>query len=464
MWVSRERGATCRRSRVSLRRLIVVIAASMAYQISGAQVLAPVGCPIFHCTVEATGVMSQALIRNPAAVTSNTFGPKKVRNCSGNGARLACLFSNNGTTGTGTVKLFDAATLVQIWDSQTAPDSYDLDPESSSAGQAPVFFDDGHVAAGDRRFHVRYDPDGGVVGRLALTGKGSNFGLTPLSETHGVVTQSDGVLTLVDMTTWQVLGSVDLAGPGGALQVVSPSSASGHVLYVVALDPETSEGRLIAVALNATKQKLRVRSTFVFSGKSQTSPVVVAKSISGLRSNLILLHVPGLGGDSQDRLMALMDTGSSFATAWSIDLVEPLPVSPSIDQNTQSLYFLYKDDWRVFQYNLTSGQPVETHDIRVIGGFPEGFVLNGHIGAARTHTTYTMLLGGEVAGVPGRNGQFIIAFTPAESPNQGFWAVKVRNAPDKYLASWNAAPSNDAGAICPVVSSPSSGLTRVCDH
>lgn len=57
----------------------------------------------------------------------------------------------------------------------------DLDPGSSSGGQAPVLFANGDIAAGDKTYHVRYNLAGGVAGRLALAGKGNNFGLTPIS-------------------------------------------------------------------------------------------------------------------------------------------------------------------------------------------------------------------------------------------------------------------------------------------
>ncbi len=467
MYVSQERAAIRRASIASLLRgAFVVGVAALVSTSASAQILAPLGCPIFHCTVEATGVMDEALIQTAATVTyNNTLGSMKAQACSGDGTHLACLFAIDATAGAGqgTLKLLDATTLEPLWGSHAAPDSYDLDPGSSSGGQAPVLFANGDIAAGDKTYHVRYNLAGGVAGRLALAGKGNNFGLTPISDTHGVVTQTDGVLTLVNMSTWQALGSLKLTDSGSRLQVVSPSSATGNVLYVVALNPQTNVGYLFSVVMNAAKQKPRIRSTYAFTGRTEASPVIVEKAISGLQSNLILLHVPGLGGDSQNRLVALKDTGSALVTAWSIDLAAALPVSPSIDQTTKSLFFEYKDDSRIFQYNLMTGQPVQTYDIRAIGGFPEGFALNGHMGATQANATYTMLLGGAIASVPGSNGQYVIAFTPVATPNSLLWAVKVRKTPDKYLAAWNTAPSSNAGTYCPVVNGPLSGLTRVCD-
>src|SRR4029453_4243037 len=100
-----------------------------------------IGCPMFHCTPEATGVMTGALLTHPTAVLSNsTLGTMEHQGCSGDGARLACLFTVDavaGGVGNGTLKVIDATTLQPTWGSAGVANSYDIDPSSSSTGQVP---------------------------------------------------------------------------------------------------------------------------------------------------------------------------------------------------------------------------------------------------------------------------------------------------------------------------------------
>jgi hypothetical protein len=467
--VTRRAGIVEALRRAAWRLPAVVGVAAALSTVASAQTLAPLGCPVFHCTVEATGVMDQPLIQTaPTFTYNNTLGTMKAQACSGDSARLACLFATDTTVGAGkgTLKLLNATTLQPIWGSYAAPNSYNLDAASSSGGQAPLIFANGDIAAGDKSRHVRYNSAGGVVGNLPLTGKGNNFGLTPISDTYGIVTQTDGILTLVNMSTWQALNPLPLVDPTThtRLQVVSPSSATGNVLYVVAQNPQTLDGYLFSVVMNTPNQKPQIRSTYKFSGQTQASPVIVEKAITNWQANLILLHVPGLNGDRQNRLVGLKDNGQAFVNAWApINLTAALPVSPSIDQTTKSVFFEYKDDWRIFQYNFMTGAAVKTYDIRAIGGFPQGFVMNGHMGATQTGSTYTMLLGGAISSVPGSNGQYIMAFTPVATPTRLLWSKKVRTTADQYLAAWNLAPSSHAGIYCPTANGPLTGLTRICD-
>ena len=232
-----------------------------------ASVVAPDGCPIFHCTVEATGVISQPLIEAVSTMTSNSsLGDLPKQGCSGNGSTLTCLFSTDNATGIaqGTLKALDATTLQPIWGSAGAAGSYNLDAASASGGQVPVNFADGSIAAGDLNYYVLYNSSGAVIGRLSLQGKDLNFGLTPISDTYGVVSQANGVLTLVDMPTWTNADTLVLLDPvtKGSLQLVSPSSGTANVLYAVAQNKTNGNGFLFSVVINSAN-KLEVISFFL---------------------------------------------------------------------------------------------------------------------------------------------------------------------------------------------------------
>jgi hypothetical protein len=437
---------------------------------AAAQEIAPVGCPVFHCTAEATGVMAQPVVPRVSRVTNNAaLGTLKGQGCSGDGVRLACLFATDTVVGSGqgTLKVLDATTLQPLWGSRDAPNSFELDAASASMGQAPLMFADGQIAAGDASWLIRYDAAGGATGVLPLAGKGNNLGLTPVSDNFGIVSQTDGMLTLVNMATWQSIATLQLRDPVTQTPValVSPSSATTKVLYAVGGIGKTNTGYLFAVVYDSATKRLKVRSTYVFTGKSGASPVVVPPAVSGLASNVVLLHVPGLVGDTtpHDRLLALTDTGAGFTKLWSIDLAQPLLVTPTIDQASKTLFFVYGSDRYVHQHDLLSGSPLASYDIRLLGGFPVNFTLNGHLGAAPVGGAYTLLLAGAVTATPGVNGQYVIAFDPSSTTPSVVWTAKVRSRADQYTGAWNLAPSGTASTYCPVVVGSSSGISRICD-
>lgn len=325
---------------------MLLAAALMPPICARSQALAPSGCPINHCTSEYTGLIHQPLITTVVtAVDNDSLGSLQAEGCSGNGARLACLYIRDAAPASrrGTLKILNANTLKPIWGSASAPDSFDLDPHSAADGQVPVFFSNGSIAAGDANNYVLYSSSGAVLGTLPVGGQGNDLGLIPISPTYGIVSQGDGVLTLVNLDIWEQEGSLILTDPATQTRVnlVGPSTGTANVLYTIGYDAQSGTGVLYSVVVNETGQ-LAIRSTFSFAGQSGASPVVITPSISGLPTNLILLHVPGLLGEAQrkDRLLALSDTGApEFEQTWEISLATPVAVAPTVDPSSQSIFY-----------------------------------------------------------------------------------------------------------------------------
>jgi len=438
---------------------------------SMAETVAPAGCPLLHCTVEATSVMYQPIVQKVTNVTNNnTIGSTKAQGCSGNGSSLFCLFNTDNITGAGkgTLKMLDAMTLQVIWGS-AAENSYDLKPMSSAGAQAPLVLSNGWVAAGDNSVHVLYDTSGAMRGKVAVGGNGYNLGLTPVSDIYGIVTQTDGVLTLVDMSTWQAIRVLTLRDPitNGRVKLTSPSSGSNNVLYAVGNNSANNHGFLFSVAVDPETRTLKLKSTSTFTGKTGATPVVVVPSMTGFENNLVLLHVPGLIKDAepQNRLLGLLDTAFGFALQWTIPLAEVLPVAPTIDQSTQSLFFVHNNgDATVYQYSFLSGAPINTFDIRTIGGFSSTFSLNGHLNSIQAGDTFTLLIsGGNWSNWAAIRGQYAIAFTPFAAPSSLLWAKKTFAVPDIYTAAWNLGISSQPDVFCPIVVGRTSGISRLCD-
>jgi hypothetical protein len=439
-----------------------------------ASVVAPDGCPIFHCTVEATGVISQPLIQAVSTMTSNSsLGDLPKQGCSGNGTMLTCLFSTDNATGIaqGTLKVLDATTLQPIWGSAGAAGSYNLDAATASRGQVPVNFADGSIAAGDLNYHVRYNSSGAVIGKLTLRGNYLNFGLTPISDTYGVVSQANGVLTLVYLPTWKNAGTLVLLDPvtNSGLQLVSPSSGTANVLYAIAQNKANGNGFLFSVAMNPATNKLAVRSVFQFTGQSGASPVVVTPSVSGLSTNLILLHVPGLIGDPQpqNRLLGLSDSAIGLQQIWAIPLSVPLIVAPTVDQGSTSLFYHQNYNPIIHQNQLLTGTGIRSFNLQAIAGVPGTFALNTHLGASQPGSVFTLLLGGAYTSAPGVGAEYVMAFQPIASPGTLLWSKQISSVPANYLAAWNFAPSSETGIVCPIAladnTSGGSAIVRLCD-
>ena len=438
-----------------------------------AQSLMPDGCPVFHCNIEATSVISQPLVATVSTVTSNSsLGILPKQGCSGNGTTLTCLFSTDNATGLaqGTLKMLDATTLQPIWGSAGAADSYNLNAPSSSDGQVPVNFGNGTIAAGDSRYMVRYSSEGAVIRKLALSGNALNFGLTPISNTYAVDSQENGVLTLVDLATWTSAGTLVLVEPstGDSLQLVSPSSAATNVLYAVAENKANGNGYLFSVTVNPSTKKLQVSSVFPFTGQSGASPVVVTPSVSGLSTNLILLHVPGLIGDSQpqNRLLGLTDTGTSLQQLWAVSLSAPLVVSPTVDQGSKSLFYHQNYSPIIYRNQLLTGAPMRSYNVQGLAGGGT-LSLNAHLAATQSGSVFTLLMAGAYTSpITGIDTEVVIAFQPIASPGALMWSIPI-SSPAENLAAWNFAPSSETGVVCPIAItdnvSGDSAIIRLCD-
>jgi hypothetical protein len=461
-----------------LRRALSVSMLLGACVATNARNLATDGCPLFHCTVEATGTIYQPMISTVTntSVTNNSasLGYLPKQGCSGNGTVLACLFATDNQTGigAGTLKQLNATTLQANWGSAGAANSFNLNAGQAASGQVPVVFSDGSIAAADGTHLVLYGPKGAVLKTLALTGNKLNLGLTPLSPTYGVVSEANGLLTLVNMTTWTSAGTLTLVDPvtNGVLTLVSPSTAAPNVLYAVAENKVTGNGYVFSIALNTTTNQLVVSSWFPFTGQSGASPVVVTPSVSGLSNNMILLHVPGLLGDvqPQNRLLGIQDLPTGLAQMWFILLTAPLVVAPTFDQDSLNVFYHQNYSPVIYESKLLTGLPVHTLNLQTIAGMPSNFQLNTHLGATQYGSTFTLLLGGQYTTSPGVGAQFVLAYQPIASPKTLLWSKQISTEPLSYFAAWNFAPSLETGIVCPIAitsdTTSTSLMVRLCDH
>jgi hypothetical protein len=387
-----------------------------------------------------------------------------------------------GTPAAGTLKVLDGTTLQPLWGSAAASGSYNLAPAGSAKGQAPVYFGDGTIAAGDNQYYVRYAASGAVLAKAPLQGTGTNFGMTPLSSVYGVVSQSNGTLTLLNLSTWKAVSHLKLLDPvsNEPVALASPSSGAPNVLYAVGYTKKSRTGWLFSIGVDTTTHKLVVNSSFEFQGLAGASPVVVLPSASGLENRLVLLPTPGLTGEptGQNYLTALEDVpGSGLELLWSIPLAQGLLVSPCVDSISGSLFYNVPGTPVLNQASLATGQAIAAFNIQEIGGFGGEFQLSGHIGASIANNVTTLLLGAidTPAGEP--STQYALAFQPA-APSALLWSQPLdtttvaigsnQSSPNVYTAAWNLVPSQQSGVACPVIVSVegdnASTIVRLCDH
>jgi len=449
--------------------MLVCLAMSGA---ASASTLAPQGCPISHCTPASTGLIGQPLLDAVTVVNSNSgMGLLHAEGCSGDGARLYCLFMRDKAIGVrkGTLKAIDTTTLKPQWGSAAAAGA-DLDPNSAAVGQVPVIFDDGSIAAGDGSVENLYSASGALLAQLSLGGQGTNFGLEPLSPDYGVVSQGNGVLTLVSLASWQNRGSLTLTDPvtQSPVNLVAPASASAGVLYALTYDNTHDSGTLYSVVIDPDTQQLSVRSTLSFTGRSTAKPVVVSPDISGLSTDLVLVQAPGLIGDvtPQNRILGVADSGVQLSTLWSIALAAPVTVAPTVDAGSRSLF--YQSGYYIRQNSLTSGAALQAFNLRTIGGFPSAFRLNGHIGGSNAMGAFTLLLSGGVTAPSSAAGEYVMLFRPLITPTALTWSMKIADQQASYTGAFDFAPATQTGVMCPIAIAvnglTSATLTRLCDH
>jgi hypothetical protein len=452
---------------------VLLASAGAAY----AQSLATGGCPMFHCTLEATETVSASLV--PAITTTvinSALGVMKAQGCSGDGTNLMCIFSTDHATGLaqGTLKLIDGTTLQPIWGSAGVPGSYNLVARSAATGQVPTVFADGTFAAGDAFFEVLYDQSGNVLEQVPLGGPANttNFGLTPISDRYGIVSQTNGVLTLIDLTTWTVLGALALEDQttNQPLHLVSPSTGAPNVLYAAAYNSTTGTGYLISVGVNATGTGLTVLSTYAYTGVTGASAVIATPSVTGLAGNLVLLNAPGTLGQSppENQLLGILDPGvGSMAEVWSIPLTGALTVAPTFDPVSLTMYYVQKSGPNLYQADLLTGAALQTFDIQAMAALPSTFGINGHLAAGEGDGPFTVLLSGGTTGKGRAAEQYAIAIQPLVSPPTLQWVSAIKLEASSYTAAWNFVPSSQPGVACPVAIADTGAtrtdIVRLCD-
>jgi hypothetical protein len=473
----RQTVADLRRARIRLRPRSCVERSFGAALLLGAsctvlaQTLASSGCPIYHCTPEATSLIASPIISGVVATNKSavlgTLGPE---GCSGNGTVLACLYETDTAPPNvaGTLKVLDATTLQPIWGSAVAPNSYNPAPlRASFGGQVPLMFADGSLAAGDDSYFVHYDSAGAVIAKLQLRGgTGNDFGLTPIAANLGVISQGGGELTLVDMSEWKRLDAMTLTDPTtqAPINLMVPSSGGDGFLYAIGYNPANGIGTLYVVGVNA-ENKLFLQSDFSFTGVSGASPVVVSSAVSGLATDLVILDVPGLIGDPtpENRLVGLENAPNGLMRSWIIPLSARVTVTPTIDPVSGSLFYLCNDNI-VYQAALATGAPIADFNLQLMKGVPAQFTFNGHIGASQTGSVFTLLLSGSSA--PSSGPEYALAFQPLVSPSAIEWIEKISAKGLGYTGAWNFAPASEPGTVCPIIveNFNTSLIFRMCDH
>jgi hypothetical protein len=186
-----------------------------------------------------------------------------------------------------------------------------------------------------------------------------------------------------------------------------------------------------------------------------------------MSSNLVLVHVPGLVGDAKpkNRLLGLSDTATGLQQLWAVSLTAPLVVSPTIDQDSQTLFYHQNYSPIIYQYQF-NGTEVRSFNLQTIAGVSGPLSLNVHLGATTYGSVFTLLVGGSYTSASGVDAEYVMAFQPIVSPNALMWSSQI-SAPASYLAAWNFAPSSETGVVCPIaITDPTSGnsaIVRLCD-
>ena len=476
--------------RVRAAMFVLGVLASSGSASSSAQVAAaPTGCPQFHCTPEASGVVSQPIVGSPALAATITLsepslGTLLAQGCSGDGTLLACLVDPPADP-SGRLKVLDTTarpTMAVIASDAMLPPSKRLG-RTWSNGQVPFVFADGRIGAGDARSYNIYDFTGPMpkATSAALPAPvppgATTMGLTDLGNGYGVVSRTDGVLTFIDMQQGTAVGSLALTGASGEMATLaSVPSASNGVLYAVA---NGDSGYLFAVSMEGGTVPATWNWRYAYSGNTGASPVEVTPFATGYSNTLVLLHVPATES-SGPQLQGLIDNGSSATVQWYIPLAVDLTVSPVVDELDHKLYLVYKNDDQVFGYPLYVDGPAPAvnaegtaYDLEAMTGL-SSLQINGHLAASQSGPAqdFTLLVAAKATS-GGSSSEYMIALRPSPAPGSA-WSTLISPEAARYIAAWNLSPSSTPGIYCPLVVEGGSstqgrapapnGLVLMCDH
>ncbi len=430
-----------------------------------------ISCPMFHCNPEATTVVYKSIIPGIRIKTSNSdLGQLKAQGCSSDGKYISCLYFTDTATGTalGTLKVLDAATMLPIWGSAGALNSYNPMPTNLSPGQVPVFLANQKIAVGDNLKYVRYNLLTGEAEANAIAISGASvMGMTPLTENLGIIFQTNGILTLIDLVNWKKLDQLTLLDPltKDPISLASPSTGSDKTLYSLAYNKLTNSGFLISVNVDTVNLKLIQKNSTQFQGTAGASPVVIKPSQSGLANNLVLFHAPSSPNLNQDGLLAILDESDSFKVNWKIPLTSSIQVTPTIDELTKSLYFQLNGQNILYKYNYIDGSLIGQYNIQELGLFPSTFKINGHMASSQAGGIYSLLLAGSIPKGQSASGQYILSFSP-EGTGKLLWSNKISAKPDVYTAAWGffTPIGSRIDYVCPIIVGYNNGVTKLCNN
>ncbi len=393
---------------------------------------------------------------HPLFWQENQSGNLVAQGCSGDGKRLACLYSVD-KSGTGTLKVFDPIEKRQIWGSKG---SYDLNASKAGMGQVPFITSTGQILASDNQSVVRYTSTGALVKTLKLTGSldSLSFGVVGLTQNIGLVNQKNGALTAFDLDQLTNKGSIQLKNNSGSnVRLSSPVSAHKNRVYAATQESGTGLMNSYLKAIEATNNTLSQKWEFSYRGMTGASAVVVPPQISGRVYPMLLLHTPARAGSSTvaDELVALEDQGSTFKILWRIPLSSGMEVSPLINPGKRHFYLQLKGSPALRTYDF-NGVYLSSVNIRTLE--PEGMnwsdlTLNGHLVGTFTAATQMVFLSGG-----GATGQFVMGLDPVAGAL--VWATQTFSSKEQYTGAWTI--QTRSGGNCPIVLGPNSGISVLC--
>ncbi len=412
--------------------------------------------------------MTQALVPMVTGfLSNNSYGSIKAQGCSGNGQVVACLFSKDNFTDAkkGTLKLIDAKTLNAIWGSSQSG-GVDLAWSGIFAGEVPSFLPDGSIVAGDNIYLNKYDINGKLIYSISpLPSTANNMGLTLINDGLGVVSQTDGTLTLIDLNLGQILDSKKILDmkTGEAIKLVSPSTGSLNTIYSVGKN-SVSQGYLFSIHLDPSSTRLEIGSQFKFDGPTGASAVILKPTQTGLSSNLILLHSPGINGDGLNHLLGILEQTTSLQVLWNALLPGQLVVSPTIDDVAKIVYLVLLQDANIYSFNFADGTTAKKPiNVASLLNLSSGFKINGHMSSSQTGGKFSILVAGSI-GYGAGIGQYVVAVNPSSKLPKLIWGQRIAAQPMSGMSAWNASTYGTGNVnFCPLVSSPDMTLTRICD-
>lgn len=389
-------------------------------------VLAPVGCPMAHCSPNMSDQVGMAVPEGAVAMRWSDGDPhgKNVGvGCSGNGTVVACAYTGS-PSGTRLVVYRGDGSRVFAAQSQ--------DLLSDAWTSTPLVGADGSIIAVDQANLVRFSPQGRVVLKVPHGG-GTPISPVIVEAKYLLLAKRGGAITLHRLSDLSVLASLRVERPEDSgtvcsFDTINTPGVMGSRAYVALQHTcEPTVGRLSALIVDganpdATK-RLRMAWSHSFTAPSGGSPLVVLQTLPSGRRPVVYFDGAASPQSAGPFFAGIADVGPSGQLLFEKPLTKPAAASAAQDPRGGVWTYAFGEKY-LYRFDGVTGQVLDTVDVDLTVSAPGTHKLTGVISVALRAATSAPVLMFPATALDGPNPSTYVVALDATT-RTALWRIPV---------------------------------------